>query len=223
MTSTVSRPNPAQEFTRDRILQAAGDLFAVQGFKATTLREITDAAQANLAAVNYHFRSKDELVESAIEDAILPIVAVRLAALDGCLAQTKRPDIGQLAQALVRPLYDLSSGAHRNRMLLLLRLSPDPTPSHKALVSRHFAPLHQKFLSALEPVLPHLSRGEIALRYDSARGATLQTLVELAPARELVSLTSNQKKLLYQREQVVEALIAFVSAGFLAPAVFSGT
>jgi AcrR family transcriptional regulator len=220
MTITASRPNPAQEFTRDRILQAAGDLFAVQGFKATTLREITEAAQANLAAVNYHFRSKEELVESTLEAAIQPIVAARLAALDDCLAGAKQPAIQDLAEALVKPLHDLSSGANRNRMLLLMQLSPDPATSHNALVSRHFAPLHQKFVTALEPALPHLSRAEIALRYDSARGATLQTLVELAPARELVALTADQKKMLNQREQVIRALIAFVSAGFLAPAVF---
>jgi AcrR family transcriptional regulator len=220
MTKTATRYNSAHEFTRDRILQVAGDLFAVQGFKATTLREITDAAQANLAAVNYHFRSKDELVESALEAAIQPIVTARFAALEACLAEVQKPQVHDLAEALVRPLHDLSSGTNRNRMLLLMQLSPDPATSHNALVSRHFAPLHQKFVNALEPALPHLSRAEIALRYDSARGATLQTLVELAPARELVALTSNHKKTLNQREQVVQGLIAFVSAGFLAPAVF---
>ncbi len=44
--------------TKDKILNAAEKLFAEQGFNGTSLREITSAAEVNLAAVNYHFGSK---------------------------------------------------------------------------------------------------------------------------------------------------------------------
>jgi AcrR family transcriptional regulator len=49
--------------TRDRILGAAEELFAQRGFEGASLRQLTTAAGVNLAAVNYHFGSKEKLVE----------------------------------------------------------------------------------------------------------------------------------------------------------------
>ena len=57
--STVASA-PARD-TRERILDAAERLFAAHGFSGTSVRDITDAAGANLGAINYHFRSKEEL------------------------------------------------------------------------------------------------------------------------------------------------------------------
>jgi AcrR family transcriptional regulator len=223
MQQARNQTKESQEDTRGRILQVASDLFAAQGFEATTLREITQAAKANLAAVNYHFRSKDELVASAIEAAVRPIVAARMMALDNVLSKTRKPKIDDLAEALVKPLYELSLGQHRNHVLLLLQLSPDPETSRHALVSRHFAPLHQKFVDAFQSLLRDLSRVETAFRYDCARGAILQTLVELAPAREFVTMSVSERKRLRERQQVISALVAFVAAGMTAPAALKVT
>jgi AcrR family transcriptional regulator len=218
--AVIERPrSDRSEDTRERILEAASNLFAVRGFEGTTLREITEAAQVNLAAVNYHFRSKDELAASVVEAAVEPIVAVRMKSLTDCL-DTAPSDITALSRALVWPLYELSMGEHRNRVLLLMQLRPDPEKSANALVAKHFAPLHRAFVSALKPVLRHLTEAEIALRYDCARGAVLQTLVELAPAKELVGVPAQQRRQLRDRNQVVAALVKYVSAGFMAPAVF---
>jgi AcrR family transcriptional regulator len=60
---------PEQETTRTRILEAAGPLFAQKGFDATGVREITEAAGTNVAAVNYHFRSKEELYIATVRHA----------------------------------------------------------------------------------------------------------------------------------------------------------
>src|SRR5690606_26584273 len=54
---------PGQQFsTKDRILGAAEELFAQHGFSGTSLRQVTALADVNIAAVNYHFGSKDNLV-----------------------------------------------------------------------------------------------------------------------------------------------------------------
>ena len=60
--STESRTS--QPETRDRILDAAERLFVEHGFEGTSMRMITGAANANLAAVNYHFGSKDALIQA---------------------------------------------------------------------------------------------------------------------------------------------------------------
>ena len=48
--------------TKDRILGAAEELFAQHGFAGTSLRQVTSRADVNIAAVNYHFGSKENLV-----------------------------------------------------------------------------------------------------------------------------------------------------------------
>ncbi|NOY80470.1 MAG: CerR family C-terminal domain-containing protein [Kiritimatiellaeota bacterium] len=57
--------------TRDRILQAAGQLFAEKGFHAAGVREISKRARVNIAAVNYHFGSKEQLYEAALRQVFL--------------------------------------------------------------------------------------------------------------------------------------------------------
>ena len=68
--------------TKDRILDAAEGLFAQQGFSATSLRAITAQAGVNLAAVNYHFGSKDGLLEAVFVRRLGPLNDERLALLD---------------------------------------------------------------------------------------------------------------------------------------------
>jgi AcrR family transcriptional regulator len=204
--------------TRDRILRAASDLFATTGFNGTTLREITERADANLAAVNYYFRSKDDLILSTIEEAVRPLVAARMKALQDCLdlAKPSLPTVNQLAEALVGPLLNFSKGANRSRLLLLMQIRSEPESSHNAVVVKHFKPLHELFVNSLKSVLPHLSHSEIAFRYDCARGATLQSLVELAPARKLVTMPPQERAKLDTYKTRQATLVRFVSAGFQA-------
>src|SRR5215468_7375657 len=55
--------------TRQRLLEAAGDVFAQHGFRDTTIRQICDKAKANVAAVHYHFGDKEELYEAVFDYA----------------------------------------------------------------------------------------------------------------------------------------------------------
>ena len=215
-----SKPSDDANDTRDRILRAASDLFAATGFKGTTLREITERAGANLAAVNYYFRSKDDLIISTIEEAVRPLVAARMKALQECLqlASPHSPTIEQMATALVSPLLTFSKGENRNRLLLLMQIRSEPEGQHNAVVVKHFNPLHELFVNSLIAVLPHISKSEIAFRYDCARGATLQSLVELAPARTLVTMSRHERSKLETDKGRQTALVKFVSAGFQASA-----
>jgi len=55
--------------TRQRLLEAAGEVFAEQGFRSTTVREICQRAKANIAAVNYHFGDKERLYAEVLRYA----------------------------------------------------------------------------------------------------------------------------------------------------------
>ena len=71
-----------QHETRTRILDAAEELFMLHGFEGTSMRHLTGKAGVNLAAVNYHFGSKDALIEAVFRRRLDPMNAARIAALD---------------------------------------------------------------------------------------------------------------------------------------------
>src|SRR5476649_1450399 len=65
----MRKSNSSSVETREHILNSAGRIFAQNGFHATTVRQITREAGVNLAAVNYHFRDKQELYLSVLKRA----------------------------------------------------------------------------------------------------------------------------------------------------------
>lgn len=212
---SVSTYSPGD--TRERILAAGQHFFAEQGFEGATLRDITDAARVNLAAVNYHFGSKDELLRQVLETGIAPIVAARMAALDDCLARHGTvPPLDAMVEALVRPLVALSSGDHRDIMRILMHVRTAKNSWIGDLVADRFKPLHERFVDVLQRILPDLSRSEVAFRYDGGRSATLQILVDLAPAARLVGGLDTAAQ--PDQELLVRRLISFITAGFRAPA-----
>src|SRR5271170_2875404 len=84
----MQKPNSSSVDTRELILNAAGRIFAENGFHATTVRQITREAGVNLAAVNYHFHDKQELYFSALKSAYQ--AAARTAAADTAGSPEKR-------------------------------------------------------------------------------------------------------------------------------------
>jgi TetR/AcrR family transcriptional regulator, regulator of cefoperazone and chloramphenicol sensitivity len=101
--------------TRERILDTAERLFAARGFAATSVREITDAAGANLGAINYHFRSKENLyVEVFARRATLMREPVLAAALEAEDLARKDPEqaIRTLGRAFLAPHEDRDALQH---------------------------------------------------------------------------------------------------------------
>ena len=109
-----------QKDTKQKILDAAEELFAREGYAATSLRKVTDLAGVNLAGVNYHFGSKEGLLEAVITRRIDPLNERRKKQLDAVLtrAQQQRvpPTPRDVWRALVEPtlqLRELGSGAEQ--------------------------------------------------------------------------------------------------------------
>lgn len=202
--------------TRERIAVAALAVFAKNGFNSGTVREITEVANVNVAAINYHFQSKEGLIAHILEKGTQSIIRIRFGALDECLEKSKPalPTVEQLAEALVRPLVELGSGQYRDVMMLMMHARTTTSDFIIRIVEEQFAPLHEKFVDVLQKVLPELPRSEIAIRYDCARGAILQTLVSLAPAAGLVSGIHAITSL--NHEKTVQRLVRFVAAGLSA-------
>src|ERR1700689_2214812 len=89
--------------TKTRILDAAEKLFGENGFDATSLRDITTEADVNLAAVNYHFQSKDSLIEAVIQRSAAPVNDRRIAMLE---AAGPKPTVEQIVEAFIGPALE---------------------------------------------------------------------------------------------------------------------
>ena len=94
--------------TKERILDAAERLFADHGFPATSMRDITQEAGVNLAAVNYHFGSKEALMIAVLERSIAPVNRARLEQLDALEAAAGDAPVEteQIVRAFLTPLFE---------------------------------------------------------------------------------------------------------------------
>jgi AcrR family transcriptional regulator len=150
--------------TRTAILAAAERLYADRGFGDVTLRDIVAEANVNLAAVNYHFGSKDELIAELFVTRSLALNRERLAELRA--AEDKgggRADISDILRALVGPTLRGSLGAGNERSTaarFMIRVSIESVPPIRRIRNREIDHL-RKFIAAMKRSLPAL--GEVEL------------------------------------------------------------
>src|SRR4029077_305656 len=163
-----ARKEPAveasEENTRDKILNAAGEVFAEQGFEGATIRAITHRAGVNVAAVNYHFHDKAELYARLIFDACC---GRRVA--DEVMAQQIEAPEEKLRSIIFHWLeYMLDPDRPEWQRLLMAREMANPTTALDALVENNIRPLRDE---CLRPTLRKLTEDrfdEKRLRYISA-------------------------------------------------------
>jgi AcrR family transcriptional regulator len=150
--------------TTTRILDVAEELFSEQGFDRVSIRDITRKAKVNLAAINYHFGTKEDLIAAVFERRVLPVNEARIAALGSIEARAKaRPRIEDILEAFIRPTVQFSFGTPRGGKAfskLFGRCLSEPSPEITALLKRQFEPLAERMDSALMKALPGLSRSE---------------------------------------------------------------
>lgn len=152
--------------TKDRIIEAAEILFALNGYNGTSLRDITERAGVNVAAVNYHFGSKENLLIELLDRIIAPINSERLEMLEEASA-TGPPDLDQILTAFLLPdLTSLNRLRARNPDLprFVSRMYSEASPLMRKIVGMQFAEVSQKFGEAFSNALPELSPSEISFR-----------------------------------------------------------
>ncbi len=147
----------ASEQTRARLLDAAREAFSQHGFQGATVREICRRAEANVAAVNYHFGSKDGLIAEALNFA--PLKAMQLANVqtDGSPEVRLRLFI----RDFMLMLLDETNGSLPCR--IMARELAEPTPALDKIVREAIAPLHE-FLGKLVREIAGEQTGETDLR-----------------------------------------------------------
>jgi AcrR family transcriptional regulator len=128
---------PASEQTRMRLLDAAREVFSQQGFQGATVREICRRADANVAAVNYHFGSKDGLLAEALNFA--PLAELQQASINSAECPPIR--LRLFVRDFMLMLLDEKNSSSPCR--IMARELADPTPALDQIVSEAIAPLHE--------------------------------------------------------------------------------
>jgi AcrR family transcriptional regulator len=148
--------------TRARLLDAALDLLAERGEDGVTLRELTDAAEANVAAVSYHFGSLKSLCEAAIEDALERYLDDQQEAVS-----TLGPEstLEALAAAFARPMMRALAvgGRELDVMRIVARAGIDPPQGWERFDAR-FDGIRAEVLRVLKANVPDVKDQDLILR-----------------------------------------------------------
>ena len=206
--------------TKTRILDAGERLFVEHGFEATSLRSLTTSAGVNLAAVHYHFGSKEELFQAVLTRRLDPMNQERI----DLLAKVEREAAGRplscekVLFAMLIPALRLARDEERGGkdfLRLVGRAYADPAPFIRHFLSAQYAGMIGRYKEAFLKALPHLSRQELTWRLHFVMGALSYTLAGTDALKLFAEATSttNNDELLLQR------LAPFLVAGLKAPAL----
>ncbi|HMK85197.1 MAG TPA: TetR family transcriptional regulator [Steroidobacteraceae bacterium] len=201
---------------KDRILDAAERLFARHGFYGVSIRDITRAADVDVALVNYHFGSKRELFAAVFQRRAELLNPERLAMLEDVrrAALPGSPTLEQIVNAFTYPLLERSARGGQGwksyfAIVAMVNNSPEWGP---VLMTQHFDPLVEKFIAVLREALPGCAAREIYWGYQFLTGALTLTFAETGRIDRLSGGLCKSADL----DSVHERLAPFVAAGFRA-------
>lgn len=172
----------AKHPTRERILDAAEELFAVRGFEGVSVRQIMGQADADVSLAYYHFKSKQDLFDQVMLRRVEYLNEIRLKALDEVEQghPDREPTVEEIIGAFTKPLLELLNDdhdkwSHYYQLIAQINNSPDRGGE---LMSRYFDPLVSRFIEALKKALPDSDPLDLYWSYHFLSGALTLTFAE---------------------------------------------
>jgi AcrR family transcriptional regulator len=205
----------SQPDTAERILDAAEKLFAQKGYHTTSMREITSEAKVNLAAANYHFGSKEALLEEVFKRRLIPLNAIRSEALNKVKSEAaaggKKPEVADVLRAFVEPTVRfccLEPGATHFSSLVGRSMS-DTDATVRTIFMKYILPLFKQLSALLAEALPQIEPQRVFWRLQFVIGATSHTMRILGKEDGFLELMNQSVDI----EVIIEELMTFVTAG----------
>jgi AcrR family transcriptional regulator len=201
-----------EESGRETILDAAERLFAERGIDAVSLRTINTEAGYSVAALHYHFATRDGLIQALLERA-QPRMFEERARMIAALERLANPPLEAIVEALVRPLTagmadDFAASIAKLRFLV--RLSFDRSPYLVRTIEESFA----LFRPLLRRALPQLDEHALTCRWRFAADLAQHALANALGARVDAPTRTAPKRAEF--EEFTQQLIAFISGGLRA-------
>ena len=198
--------------TRARLLDEAERLFATKGFEAVSIREITGAAQSNVAAVNYHFGSKENLYLAVFRERWVQRTRRIWESFSSQLAGQTKPAAKDIINALARTFLDgpLSDSERRYQAQLMQRELAHPGPALKMVVTEVMKPHQKQVGDLLRPHLPaDVNEDRLRLYVLSIFGMTLHFTF----ARPAVSMITRHEYDSHFKYMLIDHITAFALNG----------
>jgi len=215
--AAIEKPKKAPAETRERVLEVAERLFAERGLDAVSIRDIIAAAGANLGAINYHFGTKDRLIEAVFERRLIPSTQERIQALETVekAAGDRPPKLETVLEAIFRSVVEEAMDPKRGGATfgkLMARCLVDPNPVMERVMQSHFSKMVKRFDAAILRAMPSLAPGDVFWRMHLLMGGLHQSLLLLGrkppPGAPVLNLDA---------ETYIRRFVAFAAAAFRAP------
>ena len=215
MKSLRKKKNSVSDKTRIRIIRASEKIFAQGGYRAMTLREVTHEAGVNLAAVNYHFGSKSNLMHEMIRERFEPINQERLQQLEQAIEKYGHVPIPleEVFNALFRPLLaGVSSTPVADTILIkiLSRALTETTDFVRKMHKEFFVELPMCFIQQIKRTCPTLSEEDLQYRLFLSVSTMLGTIIEQVRLEGISGGKLDGSNL----DRILNELTAYVVAGF---------
>jgi AcrR family transcriptional regulator len=203
--------------TKERILDAAEALFADQGFSAS-MRNVTTEAGANLAAVNYHFGSKEALIEAVFSRRLGPLNRQRLKELDAAEAASESglATLEDIVEAFVGPALRIPSDPAFGGEVFMRLLGHTMSRPHgkiREMFTEQFREVFTRFSGALRGALPALPPDELVWRFLFMVGSMAHTMAMSDDIHRMSGGVCDSADV----EGTIRRLVPFLCAGLRSP------
>ena len=213
--------NSHSKDTRERILDTAERLFMELGYEATSTREVTTKARVNLAAINYHFGSKEALMQAVLQRRLEGINHERMRLLDEAEAKAKgfplKPSL--IVNCFFGTLLSIAAEQKEGGetfLRLLGRIMTDSSSFIRTFLAAEYADVLERYKLALFRALPDVPKAEIVWRFHFMLGATSYAIAG-SDTLQLVADLQTDENASAQLEKLLPRLMSFLLGGLRAP------
>ncbi|MGL4401498.1 MAG: TetR/AcrR family transcriptional regulator [Luteolibacter sp.] len=200
--------------SKRKLLDAAEQLFAERGFEAVSVRDITQLAKTNVAAVNYHFGSRESLLTMVMTRYMTPVNEERLARLDTLERKWsgKPVPLEEIIDALVRPLVGQVRKSELSERLfykLIGRTFAQQGDGLPSQIEEQLRSVVQRFTRAFAKALPTVSADDLSWRIHFMVGGMIHMLTHQDILHRLTGGASGTPSM----DAVLSRFIRFSAAG----------
>ena len=208
--------------TRERILDAGERLFMAHGYEGTSMRLITSEAAVNLAAVNYHFGSKESLIQEVFRRRLDWLNEERMRVLvemeDAAAGNPLKPS--QIVDGFFGTLLRMADDEERGGVTLLRLLGrtlTEPSEFIRTFLAHEYATVMDRYKEAFFKALPDVPKAEIVWRFHFMLGATSYAIAGTDALRLVTDWQIEEADAVDRIDRLVPRLMSFLMGGLRAP------
>lgn len=194
-----------------KLLDAAEQLFAENGFDGVAIRDVTKVVGMNIAAVNYHFGSRDEMIALVMVRYLVPIREGQIMRLDAVEQKWtgKSLPLLEVLEAFVKPIsdqFDKSNLSERSYFQLIGRILAKNGDGMSGWIEKDLHQLTGFFIRAFEKALPGIRSEDLAYRFHFMQGSLIHLLTHH-------KLLKDGNEMVLNMETAISRFVRFAVAG----------